>query len=230
LIALRVSCREKEALEEGSILGNELLEGAAVLGLDRVVLYGTGEWGSRGIVSIDADVNIIVAGEKIRRVLHLVGAITVGLGLDVGDLKLGRKVGLNVIVKASAQVALVILNGDLRSTTTGKARVGDLNASIVGVETTWGNLDVEGRVDDLVAVHCGSESVVTGLVHTRVRARVGAIAVVTDNDGSPLASGVVDELTLDVGTTLGQRVVEVIARLNGEGILATNNTGLNAGT
>jgi len=214
LLSLSISRGEKKSLKESGIPTNDTLELRRMLRLYGVVLDSSSERSLGGILTIHSDIDLIVSRKEVGRVINLVGSVSIGASLDLGDLQLGSEVGFDIIVAAGAKVALVILYGNLGTAATSKTRLGDLDLSLAGIKTTGGNDDLERSIDDRMAINGGGQSVVTSLVHRGVLARVGAIAVVLNSNWNSLASGIIDEFALNISSTLSEVVVEVIASLN----------------
>jgi hypothetical protein len=214
LVTLSIGRVEEEALKDGKLVRNKLLESAAVLRGKLLELNRSSEWRLGGIVAIDTDVNLISSWEEIGRVVDVVSAVTIGAGLDLGNLHLGGKVSLDLVVEASAKIALFIFDGYLGTLATSEARVRDLNNGVVGVKATGSDLDVERSINDLLAINGRGESVVTSLANTGVLSGVGTISVVADDDGDLFSSSIIDELGLDIRATLSELVVKVIASLD----------------
>jgi hypothetical protein len=231
LLTLSLS-KLKECLgKESASIAADLISSGLVLTRESSLLDLTVEGTSRSSVAIDANVDLIGAREEVGRVVNVVGAITVGPGLDLANLHLGREVSLDIIVEASAKIASLVLHRDLGALATSISWVGDLNASVVGIKATSNDLDMEGSILDRLTIDSGGEGVVTGLGDAGVLTRVGAISVITNVNGGALTSSVVHEVSTNLGTTLSELVVKGIAGLDLEFVVAAADLSiLKAGT
>jgi hypothetical protein len=231
LLTLSLS-KLKECLgKEAASIAANLISPRLVLTRESSLLDLTVEGTSRSSVAIDANVDLIGAREEVGRVVNVVGAITVGLGLDLGNLHLGREVSLDIIVEASAKVTSLVLHGDLGTLATSPSWVRDFDASVVGIEATSNDLDLEGSVLDRLTIDSGGKGVVTGLGNAWVLTSIGTISVITDVNGRTLTSGVVHEVSTNLGTTLSELVVKGIAGLDLEFVVAAADLSiLKAGT
>lgn len=226
-MALSFSHLGKSLTEGGGSGTTDLVNDSLVLGVDGL-LANVGVVRRVGnVLSIDTNRNIVVTGEQVGGVVNIEGAISVVSGGNGTNLELGNEISINLVTASGTWVAIVILDSDAGTTTTGKRGVGDLNSGVINVEVASTNLDSERSILDGLTVDGGKEGVGSGLLYSRVRASVSTVTVVLNIDGNDLASFLVDELAANLGAALGDLVAKRIESLDGEGVLLSDSGLLN---